>query len=51
MKKKPIEESEEFLNLIREWQALEDKTISSAEELISKSNNPLVKMNDGDDQT
>lgn len=44
MKKKPVEESEEFLNLIKEWQALEDKTISNAEELISKSNNPLVKM-------
>lgn len=44
MKKKPVEESEEFLNLIREWQALEDKTIASAEELMSKSNNPLVKM-------
>ncbi len=44
MKKKPVEDSEEFLNLIREWQALEDKTISSAEELISRSSNPLVKM-------
>jgi len=42
--KRPIEESEEFLNLIREWQALEEKTISSAEELMSKTNNPLVKM-------
>lgn len=44
MKKKPVEESEEFLNLIREWQALEDKTIASAEELLSKTNNQLVKM-------
>lgn len=44
MKKKPVEESEEFLNLIREWQALEDKTIASAEELIKNTNNPLVKM-------
>lgn len=42
--KRPVEESEEFLNLIREWQALEDKTIESAEELLNKTNNPLVKM-------
>lgn len=42
--KRPVEESEEFLNLIREWQALEDKTIASAEELLNKTNNPLVKM-------
>jgi hypothetical protein len=41
---KPIENSEEFLNLIKEWQALEDKTIASAEELLGKTNNPLVKM-------
>lgn len=39
--KRPVEESEEFLNLIREWQALEDKTIASAEELLNKTNNPL----------
>lgn len=42
--KRPVEESEEFLNLIREWQALEDKTIQSAEMLINNTNNPLVKM-------
>ena len=42
--KKPAETSEEFLNIIREWQALEEKTIKSAEELMSKTNNPLVKM-------
>ncbi len=42
--KRPVEESEEFLNLIREWQALEDKTIASAEELLSRTNNPIVKM-------
>jgi hypothetical protein len=40
--KKPIENSEEFLNLIKEWQSLEDKTIASAEELLGKTNNPLV---------
>jgi flagellar hook-length control protein FliK len=42
--KKPAENSEEFLKLIREWQALEDATIKSANELISKTGNPLVKM-------
>lgn len=29
---------------MKEWYALEDKTIASAEELISKTNNPLIKM-------
>lgn len=42
--KKPAESSEEFLKLIKEWQALEDKTIESAGELVRKANNPLVKM-------
>ncbi len=42
--KKPVETSEDFLRLIREWQALEDKTIASASELISKAKNPLVEM-------
>jgi hypothetical protein len=42
--KRPVETSEEFLNLIKEWQALEDKTIASANELISKAKNPLVEM-------
>ena len=42
--KKPVENSEEFLTLIKEWQALEDRTITSAEELMGKTNNPLVKM-------
>lgn len=41
---KPVEESDEFLNIIKEWQALEDKTIASAEELLGNTNNPLVKM-------
>lgn len=43
-KKQPIENSEEFLKLIREWQALEDKTIASAEGVMKKTKNPLVKM-------
>ena len=43
-KKEPLESSEEFLNLIRGWQALEEKTIASAEQMIGKTKNPLVKM-------
>ena len=42
--KKPLENSEEFLKIINEWIALEDKTIASADELIGKANNPFVKM-------
>ncbi len=43
MAKKAIENTEEFLKILREWQALEDKTIASADGLIRKANNPLVK--------
>lgn len=43
-RKKPIEESREFLNLIKKWQALEDKTIASAEGVLKRTGNPLVKM-------
>lgn len=42
--KKPIEKSDEFINLMKKWQALEDKTIASAEELMKKTNNSFVKM-------
>lgn len=42
--KKPADTSEEFLGIIREWQALEEKTIASADELIRKGRNPLVTM-------
>jgi hypothetical protein len=42
--KKAAEMSEEFLRIIREWQALEEKTISSADELIREGKNPLVTM-------
>jgi hypothetical protein len=42
--KEPMENSEEFLKIIKEWIALEDKTIASADELISKAHNPFVKM-------
>ena len=42
--KKPMENFEEFLKIIKQWIALEDMTIASADELISKANNPFVKM-------
>ena len=42
--KRPAETSEEFLNIIKEWQALEDVTIASAGELIAKAKNPLIEM-------
>jgi len=38
-----MENSEEFLKLIREWQALEEETIASADHLIKRGGNPLVK--------
>ena len=43
-KKRATETSEEFLSRIREWQALEDRAISSARSMIAKTNNPLIKM-------
>ena len=42
--KKPEETSEELTSIVREWIALEDTTIASAEELIGKANNPFVRM-------
>lgn len=43
--KKPMENTEEFLNIIKEWQTLEKRTIESANELINRTgNNPLVRM-------
>jgi hypothetical protein len=41
---KPTESSEEFLELIRKWQVLEDKTIKSAEAIIGASKNPFITM-------
>ena len=37
------ESSSEFLKIIKEWQVLEGKTITSAEALIRKTNNLFVK--------
>ncbi|MEW6001111.1 MAG: hypothetical protein AB1638_00445 [Nitrospirota bacterium] len=42
--KKTVESSEGFLKLIKEWQSLEDRTISSANDLLSKTKNPMIKM-------
>jgi rubrerythrin len=42
--KKPAETSEDFLRIIKEWQALEERTIASADELIQKGKNLLVTM-------
>lgn len=42
--KKAAENTEEFLTLMKEWQVLEDQTIASADELLKKTNNPLITM-------
>lgn len=42
--KKTTENSPEFLKLMREWKALEDKTIASANAMMKKSDNPLIRM-------
>ena len=42
--KKPAELSKQFLDIIKEWQRLEDDTIRYSEELMKKTNNKLVKM-------
>ncbi len=42
--KKAVELSKEFLNIIKEWQSLEDETIRFSEDLIKKTKNKLIKM-------
>jgi hypothetical protein len=42
--KKAEETSGELSDIVREWIALEDTTIASAEGLIGKTNNPFVRM-------
>lgn len=42
--RKPVEKSEKFLKLLKDWQALEDDTISYANDMMKKSKNPLVRM-------
>jgi len=39
-----MEASEGFLSRIREWQALEDRAISGARDLVAKTSNPLIKI-------
>ena len=43
-KQKPLEMSEDFINIIRQWQKLEDDTIGNSEGLLAKSGNPIVRM-------
>jgi len=43
-RKKPVEQSKEFLKTIKDWQKLEDETIKYADTLMKKSKNRLVKM-------
>lgn len=42
--KKSAESSEEFLSIIKEWIALEGRTIANADDLINNAHNPFVKM-------
>ena len=42
--KKADENSEDLASIVREWIALEDRTIASAEELILNANNPFIQM-------
>ena len=41
---RPVELSGRFLQVIREWQKLEDETIRFSEELMKKTNNQLINM-------
>jgi hypothetical protein len=38
-------EAEELAKLLKEWLSLEDETISIADDVKSKSNNPFIKVN------
>ncbi len=40
---KSAETSEGFLNIIRDWQRLEETTIAYSDELMSKTSNPLIR--------
>ncbi len=41
---KPVELSKDFLNIIKEWQRLEDETIRYSDELLKKTKNKLIRM-------
>lgn len=42
--KRPVDNTEEFLGLLTDWQILEDKTIASAGEALNETSNPIVRM-------
>jgi len=42
--KRPLEASDKFLKIIRDWQALEEDTIKFSDDTMKKSKNPLVRM-------
>lgn len=42
--KKPVETSGALVDIMREWQKLEDDTIRFSEELMKKTNNRLIRM-------
>ncbi len=41
---KPVELSNNFLKIIKEWQRLEDDTINYSSEMMKKTKNPLIRM-------
>ncbi|MDA8169170.1 MAG: hypothetical protein M0Z59_05650 [Nitrospiraceae bacterium] len=43
-KQLPLEMSEGFINLLKQWKELEDETIADSGELMEKSGNPVVNM-------
>lgn len=42
--KGPIEKSQGFVKIMKDWQRLEDETIKFAEEMLRSNKNPLVRM-------
>jgi rubrerythrin len=42
--KKPVEQSKEFLSILKEWQRLEDETIRFSEQMLKKTKNKLIRM-------
>ncbi len=40
----PVELSNNFLKIIKEWQKLEDDTINFSSEMMKKTKNPLIRM-------
>lgn len=42
--RQPVELSKRFLEVVKEWQQLEDQTIKFSDELMNKTNNRLIRM-------